>query len=117
VRLLEQENSTFGQFGEFTARGAAAWLVGETGGSALVEAFLPGIERMLGEPNQGGEVAGRQSGATPGIEDEESLRRGEGDALGVRGGKEAFAAAGWTGQPWGRAEILGRVVVGVVAVR
>jgi hypothetical protein len=77
VGLLEQENGAFGQFGEFTARGAAAWLVGESGGSALVEAFLPGIEGVLGESDQGGEVAGGQSGAAPGIEDEESLLWGE----------------------------------------
>jgi hypothetical protein len=92
-------------------------LVGESGGSELLEAFLPGIEGVLGESDQGGEVAGGQSGTAPGIEDEQALRRGKGEALGVVGGDEAFAMPCRTGQPWGRPEVLGRMVIGVVAGR
>jgi hypothetical protein len=37
--------------------------------------------------------------------------------LGVVGGDEAFAVPCRTGQPWGRPEVLGRLVIGVVAGR
>ncbi len=116
VGLLEQQNGALGQFGEFAAGGAAAWLVGQSDGSEFVEAFLPGIEGVLGESDQGGEVAGWQSGSAPGVEDEKALLRCErGGALGVRGGDQAFAVPCRTGQPWCRPKVVGRIGVGVVS--
>src|SRR5262249_42319764 len=65
-------------------------------GPVGVETLLPGVQGVLGETDEGGEIAGGQSAALPGVEDEQAL-------LG--------------GCRWGRFVVGQRVVGGVVRRR
>jgi hypothetical protein len=75
--LLEHDDGAASDVGEPAAACSAARLIGQPGGSVLVEALLPEVEGMLGQADQGGEVAGGQAAAPPGIEDEQALWEGE----------------------------------------
>jgi hypothetical protein len=77
VVLLEHEDAAFGQIGQAAARLLTAWLVHESSRTLLVELMLPGVERVFGDTDQGGEVAGGQTAAPPGIQQEQALRGGQ----------------------------------------
>src|SRR5438132_8761084 len=85
VALLEQQDGAPGQVRQPAAGRRPAWLVHQSGRTLLIELLLPAIEGVLGQPDQGGEVAGRQAAAWPGVEQEQALlgrqRRGLGPAL------------------------------------
>jgi hypothetical protein len=76
VGLLEQQDGAYGQLGQAAARGPAAGLVHQAAWPLRVKLLLPGIQGVLGEADQGGEVAGRQLAALPGIQQEQALLRG-----------------------------------------
>lgn len=80
--------------GQAAAVGSAAGLVLQSGWSFGLEFTFPGIEGMLGEADEGGEVAGGQAAASPGIEQEQTLLGGQVDGGAVVFGREAFAARG-----------------------
>ena len=73
IRLLEHEDRPLGQFRHAAALGAAPGLVHQPGRTLLVELLLPGVERVLGDAHQRGEVAGRQAAPLPGVEDQQPL--------------------------------------------
>ena len=55
------------------ALGAAPRLVHQPARAQLVELLLPGVERVLGEADQRGEIARRQAAPLPGVEDQQPL--------------------------------------------
>ena len=55
------------------ALGAAPGLIHQPARAQLVELLLPGVERVLGEAHQRGEIARRQAAPLPGIEDQQPL--------------------------------------------
>src|SRR6185437_8505206 len=92
----------------------SARLIHQAGRALLVELLLPGVERMLGESDERGEVAGRQAGALPGVENQQPLfgreRRArrfvashEASSLARSG--EGFSPACPVGRPFGQAAI------------
>src|SRR5262249_61312899 len=69
------------------------------GGSVFVEALLRGVQGVLGDADQRGEIPGGQAGADPGVEDEEPLLGRQRRPLGGWVGDEPFAVAAATSQP------------------
>src|SRR6202035_1056933 len=67
--LLEPEDGAAG--------GGAAGPIDEAGGAVGFKFTFPGVQGMLGDADQGGEVAGGQAAAAPGVEDEEALLGGQ----------------------------------------
>ena len=70
IGLLEHEDCPLGQLMHAAALGAAPGLVHQPARPQLVELLLPGVERVLGKPHQGGEIASRQAAPLPGVEDQ-----------------------------------------------
>ena len=73
MRLLEQEDGAFGEVGQAASFAGATRLFQQAGRSLLGEPLFPGIERMLGDADQGGEILGGQAAALPAVEDHQSL--------------------------------------------
>jgi len=69
-----------------------ARLVREAGGALRFELVFPGVQGMLRDADEGGEVAGGQAAAAPGVEDEEALPGGQGRGRGDILAGEAAAA-------------------------
>ncbi len=92
--MLRRVNS-----GSRLPRGAAR-LVHQAGRTVLVELLLPRIEGVLADADQGGEVAGGQAAALPGIQQQQPLF-GRGtrrpDVIGLDQPSAALAASGQTG--------------------
>ena len=62
-------------------RHGAAGLLHQACGPELLEAMLPGIERVPREVDQGAEIAGRQPAPQPGIQQQQLLLRRQGRPL------------------------------------
>jgi hypothetical protein len=66
----------------------------------LIEAFLPGVQSVLGDSDQGGKVAGRQAAAQPGVEDEQPLFGREGIVRIDRLAERSFSLLTAAAQQW-----------------
>ena len=77
VGLLHHEDGASGHLGQAAAGRGAAGPVLQAGGSLLLELAVPGVQSMLGDADQGGEVAGGQAAASPGVQQQQALLRGE----------------------------------------
>ena len=99
VGLLEHQDGPLGQLGQATAFGTAARLVHQAGRALGLELLLPGIEGVLGDADQGGEVAGRQAAPLPGVQQQQALlgRQRTGRRLGLGG---QAASLGGLLKPW-----------------
>lgn len=96
VCLLEHEDRSSGDFGDLGTGRSALGLVDESLWSLVIESLLPGVEGIAGQSHQGCKVPRWQPAAFPGIEDQQSLLRGEG--AGVVGRCGGFLERGsWAG--------------------
>src|SRR5262249_17473186 len=72
VRFLEHEDSPLGNFRQTATGRTAPRLVQQASRPLGLEFTFPGVQSMLGEPDERPKIAGGQTAAPPGIEDQQT---------------------------------------------
>jgi hypothetical protein len=73
IGLFEHEDGAPGEVGQTAALVSAFGLVEQPGGTVVIEASLPGMEGLLGDADERGEVAGGQAASLPEVEQQQAL--------------------------------------------
>ena len=86
IGLLEHQDRPLGQLRQAAPLRPAPRLVHQPGRTQLLELLLPGVERVLRDAHQRGEVPRRQAAPLPGVEDQQPLLRVRARAVAARRG-------------------------------
>ena len=105
---LSMRIGPLGQLGQPAALAGSAWLVHQASRPLGLELLLPRVECVPRHADERGEVASRQAAAPPGVEQEQTLLRGQ-RGRGLLCGLDEASARAWA-CPWRRAYMPGLLI-------